>query len=48
MRRKRKNRFGMGFVFLTVLVLFVATTIKKNELAARHNELQEEKARYEK
>lgn len=48
MRRRKKNRFGIGFIFLTVLVLFVAITVKKDELGARYDELQKEKAKCEK
>lgn len=48
MRRRKRNRMGIGFVFLTMLVLFVAITVKKGELVARNDELQEEKARCEK
>ena len=47
MRRKRRNRFGIGFVFLTMFVLFAAITVKKGDLVVRNNELQEEKARCE-
>ena len=47
MRRRKKNRFGIGFVFLTMFVLFAAISIKKGDLVARNNELQEEKERCE-
>lgn len=47
MNRKKKNRSGMGIVFLTVMVMFVVITIKKTGLEQKNNELKNEIAGYE-
>ena len=47
MNRKKKNRSGMGIVFLTVMVMFVVITIKKAGLEQKNNELKNEIAGYE-
>ena len=47
MNRKKKNRSGMGIVFLTVMVVFVVITIKKTGLEQKNNELKNEFAGYE-
>lgn len=47
MNRKKKNRSGIGIVFLTVMVMFVVITIKKAGLEQKNNELKNEIAGYE-
>ena len=47
MNRKKKNRSGIGIVFLSVMVMFVVITIKKAGLEQKNNELKNEIAGYE-
>lgn len=47
-RKKRRHKSGMGFVIITVLVLFSIITYKRVELDAKDSSLKAEKAKLEK
>ncbi|MCI8308384.1 MAG: hypothetical protein HFH14_10105 [Lachnospiraceae bacterium] len=47
MKRRRKTRSGMGFVFLAVLIMLAVLSVKKAELEAKSGELMKEKAKCE-
>lgn len=46
-RRRRKYKSGMGFVLITVLVLFAVITFERVQLDAKDSSLKAEKARLE-
>lgn len=47
MSKRKKNRSGMGIVFITVMAMFIVITIKKTGLEEKNRELKDEITRYE-